>query len=297
MLAAIPFPSISPEIFSFDLGPMTIALRWYALAYMGGFLIAWRWAIALVRRPELWGTNGPAMRPNQPEELLTWVILGTILGGRLGFVTFYQPAYYLANPAEILMVWQGGMSFHGGFLGVIVGGVLYCRRHTLSPASVGDVMALTVTVGLFLGRIANFINAELFGRATTAPWGIIFPQDHAQNCGVDWQGICARHPSQLYEALMEGLILGLILTWGVYRRGWLKLPGFAVGVFLTGYGIARIIVELFRQPDVQFTSPGNPIGFALQFSATGGLTMGQILSIPMALAGVGIMIYAARRIE
>jgi phosphatidylglycerol---prolipoprotein diacylglyceryl transferase len=284
MQAALRFPDISPELFSISLFGMEFALRWYALAYIAGILIAWRLGVMAVRRTSLWQNDTPPMTPAQIEDLLTWIILGVILGGRLGFVLFYQPAYYLQNPLEILMVWQGGMSFHGGLLGVIIGSWLYVRRHNLPKLVTTDLIAHTVPVGLLLGRLANFINGELWGRPTTLPWGVIFPGAAAQDCpGVT--GLCARHPSQLYEALLEGVILGGLLLWMVYRRGALKTPGLVAGTFFAGYGIVRFVVEFFRQPDFQFVSPGNPLGLAWQIDGY-GFTMGQLLSLPMIALGL-----------
>jgi len=202
----------------------------------------------------------------------------------LGFVMFYQPAYYLAVPSEILQVWKGGMSFHGGFLGVVIAAALYFRKHNIPILSGADMIALSVPVGLFLGRVANFINGELWGRPTTAPWGVIFPGEAAQACGQA-VGLCARHPSQLYEAVLEGLILGGVLIYAGYRTNSLKKPGAMTGLFFAGYGIGRSIVELFRQPDAQFQSVENPLGYVLQIGSA-GLTMGQILSIPMILVGL-----------
>ena len=295
--AIIQFPDVSPEIFSFSLGPVTLALRWYALAYITGLLVAWRWIVAMTARPNLWKNNKSPIKAAEVEDVLTWIILGVILGGRLGFVLFYQPSYYLANPSEIPMVWQGGMSFHGGFAGVIVAGVLYARKHGISAATLGDCFAATVAVGLFLGRIANFINAELWGRPTTLPWGVVFPGTLANTCPQAWIGPCARPPSQLYEALLEGLLLGAIMVYLVYRRGWLKYPGALIGVFFMVYGGSRSFVELFRQADAQFSSPLNPWGHVIRFGsgvASPGLTMGQVLSLPMILIGV-VMVWRAFR--
>lgn len=293
MQAILPFPDISPEIFSVDLAGFHLALRWYALAYILGLVLAWRWVVLMVRRPGLWLNDSPPMSPKQVEDLLTWVIVGVILGGRLGFVLFYQPGYYLENPWEIPLVWQGGMSFHGGFLGVILAGYLYARRHKLRVASLGDCMAATAGIGLFFGRLANFINAELWGRPSHLPWAVVFPGDLAETCPPDWQGICARHPSQLYEAGLEGLLMVILMYYLAYRRGWLKTPGALIGAFFLIYGAARSFVELFRQPDQQFASLDNPMGYALQIGDI-GLSMGQVLSLPMLLIGAFI-IWRTRR--
>lgn len=293
LTAAIPFPDISHELFSIEIGTFTFALRWYAMAYIVGLLIGWRICVMAVGRTALWSRAGPPLNRRQIEDLLTWIILGVIVGGRLGFVLFYEPAYYLANPLEILKVWQGGMSFHGGFLGVVIAGLAYCLHHKASPLSVADLLALATPPGLLLGRLANFINNELWGRPTDVPWAVIFPGEIAQNClGV--VDICARHPSQIYEALLEGLLLGTVLIYLVWRRGWLKKPGALTGTFLLGYGSARSFVELFRQPDMQFVAPGNPVGHAIHFG-NWGLTMGQVLSLPMILIGLALMLHAFRR--
>ncbi|MDO5706584.1 MAG: prolipoprotein diacylglyceryl transferase [Paracoccus sp. (in: a-proteobacteria)] len=281
----IPFPDISPDLYTIRIGDWAFPIRWYALAYLAGLLIGWRAIIAMMRRPGIWGGQAP-MRPEQVDDLLTWVILGVILGGRLGFVLFYEPAYYLANPAQIPMVWQGGMSFHGGFLGVVVAAALYARAQGIAPLRLADALAVVAPVGLFFGRLANFINAELWGRPTDAPWGVIFPGEAAQDC-PDVVGVCARHPSQLYEAGLEGLLLGLILLLLV-RGGGLRRAGLALGVFLAGYAAARIFVEFFRQADAQFITPDNPMGHVFA-----GLSMGQLLSVPMLLIGL-FFIWRAR---
>ncbi|WP_090219920.1 prolipoprotein diacylglyceryl transferase [Litoreibacter janthinus] len=289
---ALPFPDISPEIFTLELGSFAFSLRWYALAYIVGLIIAWRIVVGLVKRPALWGAGGPPMTKEQPEDLLTWIILGVVLGGRLGFVFFYQPSYYISHPVEILKVWEGGMSFHGGFLGVVVAALAYCWKYKLPAMRVGDAVAVSAAPGLMLGRLANFINAELWGRPTDVPWAFAFPGQAAQNC-PSVEGICARHPSQLYEAGLEGLLLGAAMLWLAYRRGWLMRPGAMIGVFLVGYGLARSFVEFFRQPDAQFVSDGNPLGLAWHIGGY-GLTMGQILSIPMILLGLALIAKAKR---
>ena len=279
MALMIEFPAFSPEVFTLPLFGMEFSLRWYALAYIVGLLAGWRIVVAAVKRPGLWPGGQAPMTPAQVEELLTAVILGVVIGGRLGFVLFYQPGYYLSNPVEILKVWQGGMAFHGGFLGVAVAGLWFCRRHGIAPLSAADALALATPPGLFLGRIANFVNAELWGRPTDLPWGVVFPGAAAQDCpGV--AGPCARHPSQLYEAALEGLVLGLVLLL-VARAGGLRQPGLVTGLFLLGYGLSRFVVEFARQADAQFVAPDNPWGHVLL-----GLTMGQLLSLPMIAAGL-----------
>jgi len=283
MNAMITFPNISPEIFSINLFGFELALRWYALAYIAGILIGWRLSVMTVKAARLWLNDKPVMTPAQIEDLLTWMILGVILGGRLGYVLFYQPSYYLQNPQEILFVWQGGMAFHGGLLGVIVAGLIFTTRYKIPKLSAADVMALGVPPGILLGRLANFINAELWGRPTEAPWGVAFPTNAAQYC-PDVIGLCTRHPSQLYESLLEGLLLGALLLWLAWRRDAYKTPGLIAGTFFAGYGIARFVVEFVRQPDAQFISDGNPLGLALEIDRY-GLTMGQLLSVPMILIG------------
>ena len=283
MNAMIPFPNISPEIFSINLFGFELALRWYALAYIAGILIGWRLSVMTVKAARLWLNDKPVMTPAQIEDLLTWMILGVILGGRLGYVLFYQPSYYLQNPQEILFVWQGGMAFHGGLLGVIVAGLIFTTRYKIPKLSAADVMALGVPPGILLGRLANFINAELWGRPTEAPWGVAFPTNAAQYC-PDVIGLCTRHPSQLYESLLEGLLLGALLLWLAWRRDAYKTPGLIAGTFFAGYGIARFVVEFVRQPDAQFISDGNPLGLTLEMGGY-GLTMGQLLSLPMILIG------------
>ena len=285
MLAVLNFPDLSPELFSISLFGMEFALRWYALAYIVGILIAWRMAQSALRRPVLWLDETPPMKPGQIEDLITWIILGVILGGRIGFVLFYQPTYYLSHPLEILMIWQGGMAFHGGLLGVVAAAFLFGRHQQVHLLSLADLVAYTVPPGLLLGRLANFINAELWGRPSEVPWAVIFPGHAAQDCPDVMAGMCARHPSQLYEATLEGLVLGAALIWLAYRRGAFYKPGLVMGVFLAGYGVSRFFVEFFRQPDAQFVSLGNPLGLAWQVSAY-GLTMGQILSLPMIAIGL-----------
>lgn len=287
----IPFPDIAPEIFTINLGGFSFSLRWYALAYLAGLILGWRLIVAMMRRPALWGGTPPTS-PDRVDDLLTWVILGVILGGRLGFVLFYEPAYYLSNPGQILQVWQGGMSFHGGFAGVIVATWAWSRSHGVPVLRLADAMAVVAPIGIFFGRVANFINAELWGRPTDMPWGVVFPGEAAQSCpGI--VGPCARHPSQLYEAGLEGLLLGLVLL-VLVRAGGLRRPGLAFGIFLAGYGLARMFVELFRVADAQFITPDNPLGHVLGGPVI-GLTMGQTLSLPMVVIGLALVVYARRR--
>lgn len=289
----IPFPDISPEIFSVTIFGFTLALRWYAMAYIVGILLGWWLMLRLMRAPRLWpGDTAPAT-PAQLESFLTWVVVGVIAGGRLGYVILYQPGYYLRNPWEIPILWEGGMSFHGGFVGVVLATLFFARSQKIPLGGLADAIAIGATPAIFLVRIANFINAELWGRPTTLPWGVAFPGEAAQTCpGV--MGLCARHPSQIYEALLEGLILGLVLLWLAYRQGALKRPWLVSGVFFAGYGLSRFLVEFVRQPDAQFQTPDNPLGLALHLGGY-GLTMGQLLSLPMIVAGLAVIVAARRR--
>jgi phosphatidylglycerol---prolipoprotein diacylglyceryl transferase len=295
MIYAIPFPDISPTLFEFSIGPATLAIRWYALAYIAGLVVGF-WIIArAIACPTLWASDSPALTRAELDDLLTWMIIGIIIGGRLGYVLFYDRAHFIEFPGDIPKVWEGGMAFHGGFAGVVVAAWIFARRRGLEVAKLADALALATPPGLMLGRLANFINAELWGRPTDLPWGVIFPGIRAQDCpGVD--GLCARHPSQLYEAGLEGLVLGAILLWLAFARGWLRHPGAICGLFLTGYGSARFFVEFFREADAQFISPDNPLG-RVAFLGEFGLSMGQLLSLPMIVAGLAIMVLAFRRAQ
>ena len=284
------FPDIDPVLFSVRLFGLELAIRWYALAYIAGLLIGWRYVAWLCARPALWGGAAP-MPPERADDLLTWMILGVILGGRLGYVLFYQPGYFLANPAEVLAVWRGGMSFHGGLAGVAAGVILFSLKNRLPILGVGDAVSAAAPIGLFFGRLANFINAELWGRPSTAPWAVVFPGEGGV-CPPGWTAPCARHPSQLYEAALEGLclfaLLALAIRWGALERG-----GRVFGLFLVGYALARLAVERFRQADPQFVTPANPWGWVVPLGET-GLTMGQLLTLPMIAVGL-ILLLRSRR--
>ncbi len=289
MFGAIPFPQIDPVIV--QIGPL--ALRWYALAYVVGIGLGWLLIAAALRRTRLWLNDTPPMAPAKLEDLATYIVLGVIGGGRLGYVLLYRPGHYLQNPLEIPMIWTGGLSFHGGFLGVVFAVWLFSRRHAVPLPALSDIIALAATPAVLLVRIANFINAELWGRPTDAPWGVIFPGVAAQDCpGIT--GACARHPSQLYEAGLEGLLLGLILLVLAFRFGALKRGWLMTGVFFLGYGVSRFVVEFVRQPDDFFQTPDNPLGWRLDFGEW-GLTMGQILSTPMILVGLALVFVALRK--
>ena len=262
-MLAIAYPHIDP--IAIELGPF--AIRWYAIAYIAGLMLGWRYVKWLVSKPP------HAMREADVDDFLVWATLGVVLGGRLGYVLFYKPAYYLSHPAEIFMLWHGGMAFHGGALGVILAIILFARRRGLNLFAIGDAVCCAVPIGLFFGRIANFINGELFGRvASDVPWAMVFPGGGPE----------PRHPSQLYQAGLEGLILGLVLFLLWRQRHIREQRGTIAGVFLMGYGIARIIGEFFRQPDAH-------LGFL-----AGGATMGQLLSVPLILAGAGVVWWAQK---
>lgn len=293
MQALIPFPDIAPEIFSVTIAGQEFALRWYALAYLAGIVAGWWLAVLAIRRPHLWAKDTPPLTKEQADEFVNLIIVGIILGGRLGYVLFYKPAEYLADPWGILRVWEGGMAFHGGFLGVVCAGLYFAWRHKIALRPIADILALATPAGLFFGRIANFINAELWGRPTDMPWGVVFPGEAAQACGQPLTELCARHPSQLYEAGLEGLFLGALI-FILVLRGALRRPGVVTGVFLLVYGAARVFVELFRQADAQFITPDNPYGWVIQLTDAIGFSMGQALSIPMIAVGLWLIISARR---
>lgn len=260
MTFALAFPNIDPVLI--EIGP--IAIRWYGLAYVFGLLLGWRYMRRLADGP-------PEVTKKQDvDDFLVWATLGVIIGGRLGYVLFYQPVYFLYHPLAIFQTWSGGMSFHGGFLGVVIVAWIFVRRKGIDPLAFGDILACAAPIGLFFGRVANFINGELFGRVTDVPWGMVFPAGGPE----------PRHPSQLYQAALEGLVLFVLLfvLWrieAVRRR-----TGLLIGVFLIGYAAARTFAELFRQPDAH-------IGFL-----AAGTTMGQLLSLPMLAVGVWLILRA-----
>jgi phosphatidylglycerol:prolipoprotein diacylglycerol transferase len=285
------FPDISPEIFSFELFGINLALRWYAVSYLLGFFCALKLMKFFVVRNFLWASETPPISKDQADAFLTYLILGVIIGGRLGYVFFYNLEYYALNPLAIFRIWDGGMAFHGGFIGVIAAVILFCWANKLLLWSTADLIAVSTPPGLFFGRVANFINAELWGRPTEVYWGVIFPGELAQKCdGVI--GTCARHPSQLYEAGLEGLLLFIALIY-IAIKGGFKRPGLLTGVFAVGYGASRFFVEYFRVPDPQFFSQANPYGFAFKLSDY-GITMGQSLSLPMILLGLILCIQSAK---
>ena len=266
-VSALPFPNIDPVLIS--IGPF--AIRWYALAYIAGILIGWLYVRYLIRRERLWGGPAP-LTVTDFDDFIVWVTLGIVLGGRIGYVLFYNPAHFAAHPLEIFQVWSGGMSFHGGFIGCVLAVVLFARQRGISILSLGDLTCAAGPIGLCFGRIANFINGELWGRATDVPWAFIFPGG----------GPLPRHPSQLYEAALEGALLFVVLAVAI-RMGALRRPGLVIGLFAIGYALARSFCELFREPDAQ-------LGFLW-----GGLTMGMVLSVPLLLAGLAFVMAALRQ--
>ncbi len=253
-LATLPFPRIDPNLL--EIGPF--AIRWYALAYIAGLLLGWRYMLRLN------SSRAHLTTSEVIDELLVWAMVGVVLGGRLGYVVFYNLSFYMENPSQIFAVWMGGMSFHGGLLGVTLTIIWFAKRRHLELLRLSDLVSCAVPLGLFFGRIANFINGELFGRVTDVPWAMTFPRG----------GPLPRHPSQLYEAALEGIVLFALLAWLAWHKGALQKPGMLTGVYLLGYALARALIELVRQPDVQ-------IGFLPL-----GTTIGQWLSVPMLFGGV-----------
>jgi phosphatidylglycerol:prolipoprotein diacylglycerol transferase len=267
-LAVLPYPKLDPVLIK--IGPFSI--RWYALAYICGILIGWLYARRMIVNERLWGGPAPFTLLDL-DDFILWVTLGIILGGRIGYVLFYNLDVYVAHPLEMFKLWDGGMSFHGGFLGCVAAVVLFALKRHIPFLSLGDVTCAVGPIGLFLGRLANFVNGELWGRPTDVPWAMIFP-------GPDAGGV-PRHPSQLYEAALEGLVLFVLLN-VLVRRGALKRPGMIIGLFAIGYAVMRAFCELFREPDRQ-------LGFIWH-----QMTMGMLLSVPLLIIGIGFLAYALR---
>ncbi|MFZ2101567.1 MAG: prolipoprotein diacylglyceryl transferase [Oricola sp.] len=263
---AIAFPNIDPIIVQF--GP--VAIRWYSLAYIVGIVLGWRYARRLVANERLWGRPAP-LTVADLDDFLLWATIGIIVGGRLGYVLFYDLPLYLQDPTAIFATWRGGMSFHGGLIGTTIAMFAFAWRRRIPVWSLIDIVSAVVPIGLFFGRIANFINSELWGKPTDVPWAVVFPTG----------GDVPRHPSQLYEAALEGLVLFLVLRLCTHRTLKLRSPRFVTGVFIAGYGVARTLVEFVREPDVQ-------IGFLYG----GWLTMGMVLSVPMIVLGIGLSLSA-----
>ncbi|MGI4817461.1 MAG: prolipoprotein diacylglyceryl transferase [Janthinobacterium lividum] len=284
----MPFPEFDPVLI--HLGPLPI--RWYALAYIAGIVLGWWYATRLVKTPRLWAGGKPPLTGPQLDDLVFWIVLGIILGGRFGYALFYQPQLFgqiftgssLGERLEILQMWTGGMSFHGGFLGVVLAVSVFAWRKKINPLNLGDLIAPVVPIGLLFGRLANFINGELWGRETTVPWAIRFCNERIlQTYGFCPAGDVPRHPSQLYEAGLEGLALLVILSLAIWSFGMLKRPGFVTGLFLVGYGASRAALETVREPDAHLANL--PLG----------LTMGMILSIPMIIVGLILIVRALKR--
>lgn len=300
MVRAIAFPEFDPVAFWIPI--LDLPIRWYALAYIAGLLIGWRYIAHLVSKDRLWPGRRRPFAPEQTDDLLFFMTLGVVIGGRLGFVLFYRPDFlWTLSDATVLGVpipraleiWQGGMAFHGGMLGVVLAGLFYARRIGASPWSLGDTLACAAPFGVFFGRLANFVNGELWGRPTDASWGVVFPQiddpgllQAYPQLLVDGENV-PRHPSQLYEAGLEGVLLGAVLLWLVWRRDALKIPGLCMGFFLAGYGLARFISEFWRQYDPW-------LGFDYEILGV-GITRGQNLSMPMIAIGVAVIVLALRR--
>ena len=266
MLAGLVFPEIDPIAVHIT---ESFGVRWYALAYLAGILLGWFYAIKLSERDK-------DLRPNNDDidTVITWLVLGIIVGGRLGYVFFYNFSEYMSKPWEILFVWQGGMSFHGGLLGVVIAIIAYAKFNKFPVFALGDIIAAVAPIGLFFGRIANFVNGELFGKVTTnVPWAVVFP----------YGGEVPRHPSQIYEALLEGILLFTIIFFLSKSKRVRECQGFITGVFISGYGICRFIVEFFREPDFH-------IGYIMNI-----ITMGQVLSLPMILIGFYIIYYSQKK--
>ena len=285
----MPFPEFDPIWFS--IGPLPI--RWYALAYVAGIVLGWWYAARLARNAAVWEPNKAPVTSVQLDDLVLWVTVGIILGGRFGYVLFYRPDLLgqvftgdsLGERLELLQLWTGGMSFHGGFLGVAIAITWFARKHSINMLSLGDLVAPVAPIGLFFGRLANFINGELWGRTTEVPWGVRFCNDTILKAyGRCPAGDLPRHPSQLYEAGLEGLLLFLILLLAVWKLRLLSKPGYITGIFLLGYGLSRAVLETVREPDAHMPE-------ALQ----GVVTMGMLLSIPMILAGVWLIWRARSR--
>jgi len=270
-------PDIDPVLL--HIGP--VAIRWYALAYIAGIALGWGYMRRLINKTTLWGPQGAPLDDRRLEDMVLWLALGVILGGRIGYILFYDLSAVMADPLRAFRVWEGGMAFHGGFLGVVIAALLYARAQKLNPWSLGDLLACAAPIGLCLGRLANFVNGELWGRPTHLPWGIIFCNSHTpvDTSGQCYAGYLPRHPSQLYEAALEGLLLFAVLfvLTHIYKK--LRQPGLLMGVFIAGYGLSRILVENVRNPDAQMT----------HFQV---ITMGMILSTPMVIAG-GLFIWLA----
>lgn len=268
-MLSIPFPKLDP--IAFTLGP--VAIRWYGLAYVAGLVLGWLYIRGLLSRLDLWAAGRPPIRKADLDDLFLWTAIGIVIGGRLGHVLLYEPTYYLSRPLEILMIWNGGMSFHGGLVGTGAALAAFARLKGAPMLSIMDAVAAAAPLGLLFGRLANFVNGEIVGSVTSMPWGMVFP---------GW-GPEPRHPAMLYEAALEGVALFLLLR-HMTHSGWaLRMPGLTTGWFLIGYGVFRIFCELFKIVDYRLLVPEVPI------------TKGMVYSLPLVLIGIAFVVVARRR--
>ena len=270
-------------------------VQWYGLSYIAGILLAWFFMAKLVQNKDLWLSCKSIIERSEVDDLITYMIFGIIVGGRLGYCLFYTPGYYFDNPIKIIFIWEGGMSFHGGFFGVLISGILFGVRKKISLLSLGDLIAFASPPGLFFGRIANFINAELWGKPTTPTFGIQFTKGNGQFCPSPNEIPCFRHPSQLYEAFFEGIVLMTIFYYLVFVSKALKKPGLIFGSFLLGYGVIRFSIEFLREPDAFFITNENPYGYVIEFFPGIGMSMGQFLTVPMFVFGLLMIILVNKR--
>ena len=302
MVWAIPFPEFDPVAFTIPF--IGAPIRWYALAYIAGLLVGWRYIAYLARLDRLWPFNRRPFQPDHVDDILLVMVFGVVIGGRLGYVLFYEPSFLwtLSDPVyygfaipKAFEIWKGGMAFHGGFLGVVVGAILYARRTGAPLAQLGDSLACAAPFGIFFGRIANFVNGELWGRPADVSWAFVFPdvpkiarEMRLEEFLLPGGENVPRHPSQLYEAGLEGALLAAALIWLVWRADALKKPGLCIGVFLAGYGLGRFIAEFWRQYDPTLGNNGFDEFLFLS------LTRGQTLSLPMILVGAVVIYYAQK---
>ncbi len=296
---ALIFPNIGREVpfahlKAFKVGSLTIgplAIRWYALAYIAGIMLGWRYAVNLVKNVKLWGGRPATLTPLQIDDLVLWVTLGVILGGRIGYILFYMlplaegRAAMAHDPMVVFRVWEGGMSFHGGMLGVLIAMIGFAWTNKVDLFRLADIVVACEPIGQFFGRVANFVNGELWGRPTDLPWGMVFCNDtiRGDNGGGCPAGDIARHPSQLYEAALEGVAMFLILRWATHRWHWLRRRGAVSALFLIFYGLFRVVLETVRNPDAGLENL--PLG----------LTVGELLSAPMVLAGALMLAWSLRQ--
>ena len=289
------YPNISETAFSINVLGLNLNVQWYGLSYIAGILLAWYFMAKLVKNKHLWFANHSIIKRSAVDDLITYMILGIVIGGRLGYCLFYAPGYYFESPIRIIYVWEGGMSFHGGFLGVIISGALFGVRKKINLLSLGDLIAFASPPGLFFGRIANFINGELWGKPTTSVFGIQFTKGQGQFCPNPNELPCFRHPSQLYEAFFEGIILMLIFYYLVFIYKALRKPGIIFGSFLLGYGVIRFSIEFVREADAFFITNENPYGYVLQVIPGIGISMGQLLTVPMIIFGFFMILLVNKR--